>query len=477
MLKRNIDKIAAFTSLRDKDGTILVRQLITLTEAKSYRIEVSELLIQAGRSLDASFVGSIEVEFFAASNLVFAFPATVINYYGEDFSSFVHTAQRVYNDFEDMQKNSQTDVPESGFNIHVDDNNEPFISLVNGPEAQEDSKIELQLFNSNGDVLEYTKSLGRLAPYQTTFLYPARELDLEVFLQHQVGACKAKFNLRWIFPRLLVGNRQKKPSAFVITHSYYDCSTAIADSNYWRPSEPDWNPASLMIPVKLEGSHFTNIYFYPIYSPSKLAVDIEIYSKEGKLLITTENVLLIVSPAQGHAVVQMREIAENAKLLPADAFAAKVIVRPVGESLLPARVKIALDIGDGRGLPCNICMNLQPFNPPLALKTHSFKWLPLLSDKPGATVWLMNSSPQKNFTQTATLELTFFREKDNAVLKRKSELAPNGFMVITPDDDTELNEFLEESIGWITIISSNAYLTTYYFSNNPSGIVGGDHGF
>ena len=80
MLKRNIEKIAAFTTLRDQDGIILFRQLVTLVEAKSYRIEVKDLLLQAGRSLDDSFLGSIEVEFFAVSNLFFTYPATVINY-------------------------------------------------------------------------------------------------------------------------------------------------------------------------------------------------------------------------------------------------------------------------------------------------------------------------------------------------------------------------------------------------------------
>jgi hypothetical protein len=376
-----------------------------------------------------------------------------------------------------MQKNSQTDVPESGFNVHVDDNNEPFISLINGPVAQENANIEMKFFNSVGKELTHTKSLGTLVPYQTIFLYPAREIELEDFLKHQPGACKVKFNLNWIFPRLLVGNRQKNPHAFVITHSYYDCSAATADNNYWRPSEPDWEPASLMIPVNLQDSHFTNIYFYPIYSPSKLTIDIELYSKEGKLLYTEKEALLLISPAQSHAVISMQELAKNTKAHRADVYAARVIARPVGDSLLPARVKIALDIGDGRGLPCNICMNLQPFNPPLASKTHSFKWLPLLADMPGSAIWLMNSSPQKNFTQIATLELSFFREKDSMVLKRTAEIAPNGFMVITPDDDPELMEFLEGSIGWLTIISSNAYLTTYYFSNNPSGVVGGDHGF
>lgn len=478
MLKRNIDKIASLITLRAIDGSLITRKFQTLTDAKAYRIEVADLLTQAKLSPDVPFEGSIEVEFFSASNMVFPFPATVINYYSPDFSSVVHTAQRVYNDFEDMQKNSQTDVPESGFNVHVDENNEPFIGLINGPLAQEDSKIVLQFFNHKGESLEYNKSLGTLKPYQTTFIYPAREIELESFLDHQAGSCRAKFNLNWIFPRLLVGNWQKNPCALVITHSYYDCTAAIAPSNYWSPEEPQWDPASLMIPLFFQGDHFTNVYFYPIYSPSEISVDIALYSKEGKLLIFKPDVLRLISPAEGHTVIPLRDLAESSNLLPIDFLAARVVVRPVGDSLLPARIKIALDIGDEKGLPCNICMNLQPFNPPLALKAQSFKWLPLLADRPGSSVWLMNSSPQKNYDQVANLELTFFREKDNNTLSRTCQIAPQGFLVILPDNDPELHEFLEGTIGWLTVISSNAFLTTYYFSNLGSGIaVGGDHGF
>ncbi len=478
MLKRNIDKIAALTTLRDSDGTIVKRNFLTLVEPKAYSIEVADLLVLAGFSQDTSFQGSLEVEFFAAADLVFSFPATVINYYGNGFSTVVHTAQRVYNDFEDMQKNTQTDVPESGFNVHVDSNNEPFIGLINGPVVQEESKIALEFYNSNGDSLKYTKSLGTLKPYQTSFLYPARDLvELEPFLGHEVGSCKAKFSLNWIFPRLLVGNQQKNPNAFVVTHSYYDCTAATEASNYWRPVEPEWDPAALMIPICLLGNHFTNMYFYPIYSPSELAIDLTLYTKEGKALTVKTDVLHLTSPSQGHAVFPFRELAESLNLLPTDFLAARVVARPIGQSLLPARIKIALDIGDDTGLPCNICMNLQPFNPSFALKTHSFKWLPLLVDQPGSSIWLMNSSPQKNYDRIATLELSFYREKDNAVLKRTCDIPPHGFVVIRPDEDSELTEFFEGSIGWMTIISNNAFLTTYYFSNLNSGTVGGDHGF
>ena len=89
----------------------------------------------------------------------------------------------------------------------------------------------------------------------------------------------------------------------------------------------------------------------------------------------------------------------------------------------------------------------------------------------------MNSSPGKNYTSEAIVELKFYREKDTAVLSRKITLPPHGFEVIKIPEDKELNLFFGGTIGWCTIVTNQPYLTTYYFSGNSSGFVGGDHGF
>ena len=97
--------------LRSSIGELLARIHTPITEAKSYRFELLDLLEHASLPPDMPFSGSMEIEFYSAVSLVFPYPAVVINYYGPHFSSVVHTAQRVYNDYDDMQKNSQTQVP------------------------------------------------------------------------------------------------------------------------------------------------------------------------------------------------------------------------------------------------------------------------------------------------------------------------------------------------------------------------------
>ena len=476
ILKRNIDKISAVATLRSSEGSTLARQLLTITEAKAYCLELEDFLEMAQLSTFENFYGTLEIEFYSNSNLFFPYPAVVVNYYGPAFSSVVHTAQRVYNDFEDMQKNSQTSVPESGFNVRVIEGCEPFLGLINGAAVQENGEISLQFFNHAGDVLEYNESLGTLNPYETRVLYPAENTDLQSFLGGREGSCKATFTVKWIFPRLLVGNRQKNPSALSVTHTYYDCSAATSSGDYWRYSEPGWHVASLMLPLWLDADHFTNVYFYPIYSPSTLAISIELYAQDGELLGEKDHYLTLKSPCDQFAMIPFNEIAKELRIDPAKAKAARISARPLGQSLTPARIKLALDIGhQDKGLPCNICMNLQPYNPAWATKKSSFKWMPFLADQPMPSLWLMNSSPQKNYTETAALEMTFFREKDNATLKRTLELPPQGCFILTRD--AELDAFFENHVGWVTVTTNNPYLTTYYFADNPSGVVGGDHGF
>lgn len=478
ILKRNIREIAAVITLRNTAGNVLFRDHMLVQEPKTYRVELSEQLAKSGLAPNANFTGSMEIEFFSTQNLVFPFPAVVINYYGPEFSTVVHTAQRIYNDFDDMNRNSQSEVPESGFNIYAEDDREPFIGLINGATAVPDCKIYMQFFNEEKRSLSQEINVGILAPYETKIIFPAQLVDLKSFLKGKVGAAKIHFHVNWIFPRLIVGNIQHSLPAVTITHTYYDCSSAVSDADYWRPNEPEWHPASLMIPVVLKDTHFTNIYFYPIYSPSTFAIDVEIYNSSGSLLGKKENAVCVDTKKATIHSIHFKELCSELQVSDQSNLAARLIARNTEGSRLPARIKLALDIGyDAGKIPCNICTNLQPFNPQLATKPKSFKWLPLLADQPEASVWIMNSSSAIDFRLNAEVEINFYREKDQSTISRKVTVPPHGFIEIQLSKDQEIKDFLAGSIGWLTASTTNPFTTTYYFAENPSGVVGGDHGF
>lgn len=479
MLKRNIKEISAVISLRSQSGKLLSRTVESLIESKAYRIELKEHLARCGISPNESFLGTLEVEFYSTVNLVFPFPAVVINYYGPSFSSVVHTAQRIYNDFDDMQNNSKTHVAESGFNIYANDQTEPFIHLINGVESVANCKLKFDFYNTSKEILSHTFDLGDLAPYQLISLFPARDLPLKEFLKGDIGSCKLDFQLKWVFPRLVVGNYSISPPSFVITHSYYDCSQAEKPSDYWLQKEEKWHPASLMIPVSIEESAFTSVYLYPIYSPSHFWLNVEFYDQMGKCLGKKEKIVEVILDKQMFLPIPLKKICHELGIETNQPLAARIIADTEDANRIPCRIKVAVDKGlDTEHLPCNICTNLQPFNPAWENKTKSFKWAPILTDQPKSPVWLMNSSPAVNYQKEENIELTFFREEDTQTLKRTVKIPPHGFIIITPDDqDVELKQFLNGQIGWFTAICTNPYTTTYYFAENPSGVVGGDHGF
>lgn len=470
-LKRDIQAVTLVATLRDKSGKTITRHVEPIREPKAYRLELQDLLTEPS----AEFEGSIEVEFFSGQDLVFPYPALVINYYGDHFNTVVHTAQRVYNDHEDWRVNSQTAVPESGFNLYADADREPFLALVNGPQEVASQTIHLVAYNRLQEELKMDFPLKKFAPYETVVLHPAQRADLTSFFHGEAGTAKVHFQVGWIYPRLLVGNIERSIPAMSITHTYYDCTEAQKPHDYWLESDPAWHDAALMVPVNIQGDRFTRIYFYPIYSPSQIAIDIEIYEAAGRLLGVCEGVMKLSSPGTTFRSMDMGELCLKLGIDATQPLTARVLAHRQGNSPFPARIKLGLDLGSTDGaFPCNICTNLHPFNPALEKKPHCFRWLPVFAQ---GSIWLINSSPARDYTREAIVELAFFREIDTKQINRTVTIPAHGFVRIDAAQDDELMTFLQNGIGWCTAISTNPYLSTYYFVEDSSGAFGGDHGF
>ena len=59
----------------------------------------------------------LNLEVFSTHDLFYPYPACVLEASSKDCSTFVHTCGRIYNDFEDLNNNSNFKPPESGFDI------------------------------------------------------------------------------------------------------------------------------------------------------------------------------------------------------------------------------------------------------------------------------------------------------------------------------------------------------------------------
>ncbi|GAB4235477.1 MAG: hypothetical protein Tsb0021_15030 [Chlamydiales bacterium] len=469
LLKRGIKELGWVTTLRSQDGNLLARHIQSITTPQAQRVELQELLEQAGISLESSFQGSLELEFFSSQPLVFPFPATVINLYGPGYSTMVHTAQRIYNDLEDKEINSVQHVPEAGFNLHCNGHSEPFVAIINGFESIDQPLLEMEIINCKAESLTIPFAYPELKPYELVILSPTEKCDLAEFLYGEPGTAKVKYHFPWIFPRVIAGNRLKHPKGAVITHTYYDCTESNTSEDYWNVTDKDHEPASLMVPADFRNDRFTHIYFYPIYSPGSFSISLEFYDMQGELVKKFDNILIIESPFTGYKVLKLKEILDSNHSFQGDVLGARIIAKSNGDKI-PARIKIGLDVGiSSKGLPCNICTNLQPYVAAWETKPQTFKWGPFID-----RVWLMNSSPHINRKQEATLTLQLHRESDSESVKRDYTLPQHGFLIL---ERSEFIDFFKDEIGWYTITSTNPYCVTYYFHEGTTGIMGGDHGF
>jgi hypothetical protein len=478
MIKRSIQQIHTVVTLRSSEGEIIYRSSSLIEQPRAYRIEIADLLKQIGLDEWIEFLGSLEVEFFSIQDMVFPYPAVVVNYYGPTFSSVVHTSQRIFNDGEDRSSNLEVMVPESGFTIYANEDREPFFAFINGFEQVNNCKLKMQFINHKKETLLHETIIEELPAYQVSLIHPCNSLDLITFLDGKPGTAKISFDVKWVFPRIVAGNYQHSINAMSVTHTYYDCSESMLTTDYWREAEPGYHAASLMIPVSIQEEGFTNVYLYPIYSPSAFELDVEIYAADGILLGKAHKVHRMISPGGEIQAIELKSICGRLDIDPNQILGAKIIARPIRGTQLPTRIKIGLDYGMNQsGLPCNICKNMDVFNPQLELKKRSFHWAPVLADQEDSMVWLVNGTPIEHYTRAAEIDLTFYREQDTLTLHRNLTVEANGVACIRLSEDLELLAFFGGQVGWYTAISSNPYVTSYYLSMNNSGVVGGDHDF
>ncbi len=171
LLKRNISEVNLTITLRNVDGSLLLKKIQIIDTAKAFAINLYTLLLETNYNKDMDFIGSIETEFHTTEDMVFPYPALVLEYHNEEFNTCVHTLGRIYNDDEDMAENNENLVPETGFDIYETSDLHSFLSFVNGSLQNEDGYIEYVITNSNSKQFSGHFHLGKITPFETKFLY------------------------------------------------------------------------------------------------------------------------------------------------------------------------------------------------------------------------------------------------------------------------------------------------------------------
>ena len=475
LIKRNIPEVSLVITLRNKNGKILCRKLKTINSVQSFSINLDSLLNELKHTGD--FFGSIETEFHTTRDMVFPYPALVLEYFNKFFDTFVHTIGRVYNDIEDLADNEEYKVSETGFDIYANDDLSSFFAFVNGPISNSDGLIEYEITNFESKKFFGSFNLGKINPFETKFIeFKDYIPDLFTMLGQKSGAISLKHNFEGFYPRLLVGNFQTSFPSVSFTHSYYDCTKCISNSDYWNRIDNRYYDSSIYVPLFFNDNKYTDLIIYPNFSPSDFDLQIDLYDKHGKIFYDNTNFISIKSKDSKLSKIEFKKLIEKNNLIDVGITSAHIIAH-FKDKKIPTRLKFGLNVGMSgyeSKLPCNICFNSKLGNPNIDEKPGSFHWSPIFTNS-NSVVTIANFSPLKEYVQSANLIFNFYHKQDSSFITREKNLQPKEEYRITIDD--ELKSFLHDDVGWVTIKSDNPNMEGYYFNFHSSGSVGGDHFF
>jgi len=470
-IKKKIREVTVLITIRDKKGSIIYRKSLLVNEVKSYRICIKEILNTINFKLN--FNGSIEIEVFSSKNLIFPYPAVVVNYFSKQSCSFVHSTSRTYNDVEDSVANNELIVPESGIDILPQKDFLPFISFVNGPLFESNKIIQFRIFNIEGKSFKKKIIIKNLKPFETKFLFFLKERE-KFFLKGKKGKVKIYHNFKNFFPRFLSGNIKKDKKVSSLTHTYYDQS--FQKKAYWKnPDVKNLYDSISTFPVFNKGLNYTELVLYPIYPKSRMKFDLEFYNVEGKCLKKINSIYLIKKKLDRPVYLNINKYL-NYKEFSDEQLFAKLVID--GEGKLPTRLKFGLNLGKPKkyDIPSNICFSAAEPNNKILKKPGTFKW-GLLVNKKKSSFILSNFSFSRNGFRKANVNIKFWRETDNSFISKKILINDNGSYFFYLNKNNKIKSFIGKGSSWVTFESDNPFLNGWYLEDMQNGIIGADHLF
>ena len=275
LLKRNLVSIDFRVKIRSEIGKLLVKQVKKISSVKAFKISVKKMLKKT--SLDKNITGSIELEILSKKDMVFPYPALVVNFDGRKSSSVVHTCGRIYNNKNDLKQNNEYLVPETGIDILPNKNFSPFFSFVNGNKKIVNDKLSVKIINYLGEELNKEITLQNIRPYQTKFIFFLNRIE-KIFLKNKKGSVKINHNFKSFFPRFLSGNIEDNKHNASLTHTYYDTSNQKDNKTFWKnPNKKIFHDSTVSFPIFKDKDSYTEFVVYPNFPKCNLKFNLKHY--------------------------------------------------------------------------------------------------------------------------------------------------------------------------------------------------------
>ncbi|MFK7824244.1 MAG: hypothetical protein AB8G05_08805 [Oligoflexales bacterium] len=433
-IKRDL-KVGVIASLRSMEGTLLLRERLDFNEGNviNYRPTLKN---------QASFMGSVEIEIFSASNMVIPYAAIMVIYEAPGSCSFVHTYGRTYSRYEVEEKNIISEGHEACWILKDDDNVVSKAYFHNGAEGADSQDIKLNIKNHENKAISATIKNVSLKPFETYEIAPNKHFpDLVNFLDGKWGSCSISFSLNQAFTRALLVTESK--NAWQVTHSNFDYSKHNTD----LLEDPESQTAYMFIPQICPNQ---SIIVYPDSNPGNYSLTFE----DGRKIDFDSGTLLSEHCSSGFV-----KFARN-------------------DGHLPSRIVTAISGHQKNNLPFECSLGvLTKRKPP-----KHFWWGLIGGKSQYSSRLFIHDNPEVygEIKPTDQLEVSVVSKKgqDTQVKTFNSidlDLFKSG--VEFKEIFTNIIEFLDDDFGYYLIKSSYPGFTVYSSLESETGAISFEHGF
>lgn len=306
--KRDVVDIKMRITLRMMSGETIYQEQTKIVSKGAHIIEISELLKKTQLTKKIS-EGSIEIEFLSPDNLVFAYPAALVRYVGNDWHTLSHSTPRYFSESSGDDDNRLSEIQEAeegNITINHDDEYEPFFIIHNGHKLMPKTNIEIKITSLDGtEFCETIKDIEWI-PYQTRLFELKDFIDYKKFLKQNHGMLTIKYQVCGVFPRIIAGNRSKITGSWTIDHSNFAAIKGPVQNDTFDVSqEKDFKNLVFCIPNNFKDKWECFADIYPTYPDDNYDVIINKIKSNGNT--TTQNLKLKKGTPSGFPRIHVSE--------------------------------------------------------------------------------------------------------------------------------------------------------------------------
>ena len=449
--KRENSDVEMRITLRTMLGNILLLSEKKLDRRGSYTIDVDTLLKDINE-VDSN-EGSIELEFFSKEDLFISFPAVVVRYIGDSWHTSAHSCQRKFSkeSGDPIDKINELFFAEEGnVTINNEESTDSFFIIHNGPLTLKRADLSVIVTSENGNKIKSKVFKYDWKSHQTRVFNLRDMIDYKSFLNQKIGTYTVNFEVKGVFSRIIMGERDYEENNWSIDHSNFAATEGPVLNDLFETSSPSYRKNLIFnVPNNSSDGWECGVDIFPTYPDDNYMVYI---SKSGLKENIHEISLDKKSKKQIHRIDCSKE--GNFQL----SFD--------HEKFLPRRFHIGINYRIGEGRFAFLTDGPMPY---LEKNIYS-RWMPIFdTDKCQNYILIANRSFDDSKSQEILFEVSLFNSFGDAPLISNFKI--DKFESKRLDVRSLFNlydDYLKGDSGWIYLRSNIANIANIHYASVKS---------